>query len=154
MYIIEDSRQQKGKHNMKHDAFAEMGVDLLTSALPYGDYAYPPKVSVDTKRNMEEIAQNIGGTKNEHVRFKNECIKAKECGSQLYILVENRNGITSIDEVHKWVNPALVLRPTAITGTRLEKAMKTMSERYGVKFEFCTPEESAQRIMELLEHGQ
>ena len=151
MYIIEDSRQQKGKHETKHKEFADMGINLLTNILPYGDYAYPPKVSVDTKRNMAEIAQNIGGT--EHVRFKNECIKARDCGAQLYILVENTDGIATIDDVHKWINPDLVYRPKAITGERLEKAMKTMSERYGVKFEFCTPEQSAKRIMELLENG-
>lgn len=150
MYIIEDSRQQKGKHEIKHNSFADMGVNLLSNGLPYGDYAYPPKVSVDTKRNMEEIAQNIGGVKSEHIRFKNECIKARDCGAQLYILVENTDGIFSIDDVHKWINPDLVYRPKAITGERLEKAMKTMSSRYGVKFEFCTPEESAKRIMELL----
>lgn len=153
MYLIEDSRQQKGKHEQKHKDFADMGINLLVSTLPFGDYAYPPKVSVDTKRNMEEIAQNIGGAASEHQRFKNECIKARECGSQLIILVENTNGITCIDEVHTWINPELIYRPKAITGTRLEKAMKTMSERYGVRFEFCTPEQSAQRIMELLKNG-
>ena len=153
MYIIEDSRQQKGKHETKHKDFAEMGVNLLTNILPYGDYAYPPMISVDTKRIMEEIAQNIGGTVSEHNRFKNECIKARDCGGKLIILVENTNGITCVDDVHKWINPELIYRPRAITGERLEKAMKTMSERYGVQFEFCTPEQSAKRIMELLENG-
>lgn len=153
MYILEDSRQQKGKHETKHNDFAAMGINLLTNVLPYGDYAYPPRVSVDTKRNMEEIAQNIGGAASEHQRFKNECIKAKECGGQLIILVENTCGISSIDDVHTWINPDLVYRPRAITGTRLEKAMKTMQERYGVRFEFCKPEESAKRIMELLDNG-
>jgi ribosome-associated protein len=130
-----------------------MGVNLLTNILPYGDYAYPPKISVDTKRNMEEIAQNIGGAASEHQRFKNECIKARDCGGKLIILVENTDGITCVDEVHKWINPELVYRPRAITGARLEKAMKTMTERYGVQFEFCTPEQSAKRIMELLKNG-
>lgn len=153
MYLIEDSRQQKGKHETKHKDFADMGVNLLTNILPYGDYAYPPRVSVDTKRNMEEIAQNIGGAASEHQRFKNECVKAKECGAQLIILVENRDGIESVDDVHRWINPELVYRPKAITGARLEKAMKTMTERYGVRFEFCTPEQSAKRIMELLKNG-
>ena len=130
-----------------------MGVNLLTNILPYGDYAYPPRISVDTKRSMEEIAQNIGGAASEHQRFKNECIRARDCGGKLIILVENTNGITCVDDVHTWINPELVYRPKAITGSRLEKAMKTMSERYGVQFEFCTPEQSAKRIMELLGNG-
>ncbi len=130
-----------------------MGVNQITNILPYGDYAFPPKISVDTKRNMEEIAQNIGGAASEHQRFKNECIKARDCGGKLIILVENTDGITCVDEVHNWINPELVYRPRAITGARLEKAMKTMTERYGVQFEFCTPEQSAKKIMELLENG-
>ena len=96
---------------------------------------------------MEEIAANIGS---DHKRFKNECIAARDAGCQLVILVENTDGITSVDEVHRWINPDLVYRPKAITGDRLQKAMITMSERYGVQFEFCKPEEAAQRILELL----
>lgn len=147
MKIIEDSRQQKGKHELKHSCFEQMGVQLIRNILPFGDYAMPPTISIDTKANMAEIANNIGS---DHKRFKNECIAAKEAGCQLVILVENTDDITCVDEVHTWINPDLIYRPRAITGDRLEKAMKTMSERYGVQFEFCKPEEAAKRIMELL----
>lgn len=147
MVIIEDTRQQKDKHNIKHSHFEEMGVQLIRNMLPFGDYAIPPKVAIDTKANMEEIAHNIGS---DHKRFKNECIAAQKAGCQLIILVENTKGITCINEVCEWVNPDLVYRPRAITGERLSKAMITMSERYGVRFEFCTPDEAADRIIELL----
>lgn len=147
MHIIEDTRQKKGMHETKHEHFADMGVTLIRNMLPFGDYAYPPRVSVDTKANIDEIAENIGTS---HKRFKNECIAAKEAGCQLIILVENTIGVKSVADVHKWINPDLIYHPRAITGERLQKAMITMSERYGVRFEFCTPEESAQRIIELL----
>lgn len=147
MRIIEDTKQKKGKHEVKHNCFSNMGIVLIPNMLPFGDYALPPKVSVDTKANMEEIANNI---QSDHQRFKNECIAARDAGCQLIILVENTNNITCIDKVHFWVNPDLVYRPRAITGERLEKAMRTMSERYGVKFEFCKPEEAAERIVTLL----
>lgn len=147
MVLIEDTRQQKGQHEIKHSHFKNMGVQLVRCKLPFGDYSKPPKVSVDTKRNMQEIAQNINA---EHIRFKKECIAARDAGCQLIILTENYDGIASIDDVHTWDNPDLIYRPNATTGERLEKAMRTMSERYGVRFEFCTPEESAQRILELL----
>lgn len=147
MVLIEDTRQQRNQHEIKHSHFNDMGVSLVRCKLPFGDYAKPPTISVDTKRNMQEIAQNINA---EHVRFKKECIAARDAGCQLIILVENYDGITSIDNVHEWINPDLIYRPTATTGERLEKAMKTMSSRYGVRFEFCTPEASAQRIIELL----
>lgn len=147
MTIIEDTRQKSGMHDLKHRCFEEMGVELVRNMLPFGDYALPPTISVDTKADMAEIASNIGS---DHQRFKRECVAAKKAGCQLVILVENREGIASVDDVHTWINPDLVYRPRAITGERLEKAMKTMQERYGVRFEFCTPEEAAGRIIELL----
>ena len=147
-YIIEDSRQKQNQHEIKHSHFNEMGVQLIRCKLPFGDYALPPKITVDTKANMQEIAQNIGI---DHKRFKNECIAARDAGCQLVILVENMDGITTVTDVHKWINTDVIYRPNAITGERLQKAMLTMSERYGVRFEFCKPEESANRIMELLE---
>lgn len=151
MVIVEDTRQKSGMHELKHSHFEEMGVQLVRNMLPFGDYAVPPRVSVDTKANMEEIAQNIGS---DHKRFKRECIAARDAGCQLIVLVENTNGISSVNEVHKWINPDLIYRPRSITGDRLEKAMKTMSERYGVRFEFCEPEEAAKKILELLGVGE
>lgn len=147
MTIIEDTRQKSGMHELKHQHFEEMGVELVRNMLPFGDYALPPSISVDTKADMAEIASNIGS---DHKRFKRECIAARDVGCQLIILVENTDGIACVNDVHKWVNPELIYRPRAITGDRLQKAMLTMSERYGVRFEFCRPEESAKRIMELL----
>lgn len=147
MTIIEDTRQKSGMHELKHQHFEEMGVELVRNMLPFGDYALPPSVSVDTKADMSEIASNIGS---DHKRFKRECIAARDAGCQLIILVENTEGIACVNDVHKWVNPELIYRPRAITGERLQKAMLTMHERYGVRFEFCKPEESAKRIMELL----
>lgn len=147
MVIVEDTRQKSGMHELKHQHFEEMGVELVRNMLPFGDYALPPSISVDTKADMAEIASNIGS---DHQRFKRECIAAKNAGCQLIILVENTDGIRSVDEVHRWINPDIIYRPRAITGERLEKAMKTMNARYGVRFEFCEPEESAEKIMELL----
>lgn len=147
MTIIEDTRQKSGMHELKHQHFEEMGVELVRNMLPFGDYALPPSISVDTKADMAEIASNIGS---DHKRFKRECIAARDAGCQLIILVENTDGIACVNDVHKWVNPDLIYRPRAITGDRLQKAMLTMNERYGVRFEFCRPEESAKRIMELL----
>lgn len=151
MVLIEDTRQKTDKHTIKHESFEKMGDKLVRCKLPFGDYIISPLASVDTKENIAEIAQNIG---NDHERFKRECILAKESGCQLYVLVENEEGITSIDGVRYWVNPRLCYEPRAITGERLEKAMRTMSERYGVKFRFCHPRDSAEMIKKLLEEGQ
>lgn len=146
--LIEDSRQQAGKHDIKHLSFKNAGVEVVRCKLPFGDYAAPPAISVDTKASMDEIAANICGK--EHTRFINECKAAKAAGCQLIILVENDVGISGISEVNIWKNPRSVYSPNCVQGPRLQKAMETISERYGVRFEFCTPEEAGSRIVELL----
>ena len=154
MYIIEDSRQQKEKHAIKHDCWEAAGDSLVRCKLPVGDYALPPTVAVDTKASMAEIAQNIGGTKEEHERFRNELKLAQAIGTQLYVLIENTDGIRCLDEVEFWQNPRLVVSDRAITGTRLAKAMRTMEARYGVRFLFCRPSDSAKIIKILLQKEQ
>lgn len=153
MYIIEDTRNKPGKHDIKNGCFSDMGITVIRSKLPFGDYSAPPKVAVDTKRGLEEIAGNICGNRKEHERFKRECVNARDAGCKLVFLVENDCGISNIDDVHTWVNPNCVFHPECVQGDRLEKAMKTMQERYGCIFLFCSPEESAQKIVEILSGG-
>lgn len=148
MVIQEDTRQQAGKHNAKHEWFEANDVQLVRCKLPFGDYALVPSVSIDTKKDMDEIAANICGR--EHKRFINECKAARAAGCSLIILVENDVGITDISEVHTWINPRVIYSDKCVQGDRLQKAMETISERYGVRFMFCTPEQSGERIKELL----
>ncbi len=148
MMIIEDTRQKKDKHIIKNKSFESLGVEVVRRALPFGDYAYPPPIAVDTKENLQEIAMDLGV---EHERFRNECLLARRAGSQLYILIETEwDNIRTIDDVHLWYNPRLIVTRKAITGATLEKAMKTMNKKYGVKFMFCRPEEAAETIIKIL----
>ena len=144
--IIEDTRQQAGKHELKHKAFDEAGVRVVRCKLPFGDYALPPAVAVDTKKGLGEVAANLT---TEHARFRAECVNAFNAGTRLIILTEEP-GISSIDDVESWENPDLQYRSTAITGARLAKAMRTMEQRYGVQFAFCDPEDAAAMILKLL----
>ena len=145
--VIEDTRQKVNHHEVKHTCLEQMGVNILRCALPFGDYSLPPKICVDTKENMEEIAANMVG---DHVRFRNECMKAKLAGCHLYILVETQLGIRCVDDVVAWVNPRLRFSSKAVTGERLMKMMKTMQVRYGVTFMFCDPNDSAEMILKIL----
>ena len=151
MIIIEDTRQQAGKHDIKHDWFSEHDVQLVRSKLPFGDYALVPSIAVDTKKDMDEIAANICGKS--HTRFINECKAAKAAGCSLVFLIENTVGINDISEVHTWINPRVIYSDKCVQGDRLQRAMETISERYNVRFLFCKPEESAQKIMEILTWG-
>lgn len=148
MYLQEDTRQKNDKHNIKHECFSDMSVQLVRCKLPFGDYAPIPPVSVDTKENMDEIANNICGK--EHNRFINECKNAKEAGCKLYILVENTLGITDISQVHTWQNPRVIYSPNCVQGPRLQKAMETISERYNVTFMFCHPSDAARIVTEII----
>lgn len=152
MVIIEDTRQQSGKHDIKHNWFVTHGISLVRCKLPWGDYAIAPKVSIDTKRDMDEIAGNICGR--EHKRFINECKAARDAGCKLIILVENDLGISDISQVHLWDNPRSIYSADCIQGARLQKTMITIQERYGVTFLFCSPEDSAEKITELLDEYQ
>ena len=151
MIIQEDSRQHAGKHETKHQALEAAGHRLFRSKVIVGDYCKPPNVVIDTKESMAEIAQNIGGGKQEHQRFINELKLAKEIGCRLYVLVENEDGIRNVQDVAQWKNPRSKYSANCIQGPRLAKAMNTIEQRYGCIFQFCRPEEAADRIVQLLE---
>ena len=151
--IIVDSRQQEGKHELKHAGLRAAGYALVRSKLPHGDYAFPPKCSIDTKQSIGELYSDMT---TQHERFRNECIGAMEAGTQLVILTENEHGITNLADLAEWKeqNPDFKKRKHAqkpIDGKRLASACSTMSKRYGVMFGFCKPEETAGRIIEILE---
>lgn len=191
--IVEDVGNKIDKHITKHRWFDAHDVEVLRVPLPVGDYILYTdavadvirrkakrgidlkkldflgsyKVCVDTKRDMTEIEGNICGK--QHGRFKDECVLAQNNGVQLYILVENQDGISCLEEVSAWENPRTeryemivskhregkwksVPQPKAppTTGERLAKCMRTMQERYGVKFLFCHPDEAGERILQLL----
>ena len=55
MIILEDTRQQHGKHELKHNWWKANGVKVVRSKLVIGDYSFPPSVSVDTKASLMEI---------------------------------------------------------------------------------------------------
>ena len=148
MIIQEDTRQQAGKHNIKHAFFENADVGVVRCKLPFGDYAPVPPVSIDTKKDMDEIAQNICG--NAHRRFINECKAARDAGCKLIILVENTVGIKDISQVHIWQNPRSCYSPNCVQGPRLQKAMETISTRYGTEFRFCEPEEAGGIIIQII----
>lgn len=238
MIILEDKAQQDKKHELKHEKFAEMDVEIVRVPLPVGDYVLMNEriqdvidrkagrnrgvvgkkkvtlkngktvernvyeygvdlkkmdfvgtydVCVDTKKDIDELINDIVGR--QHERFRDECIFAQNNGIKLYVLVENLGGlvpytkdiynptIRSLQELHSWKNPRLFIMkasheiagyykngkpkyrrvqkyPKATRGETLMKACYTMQEKYGVEFLFCTPEESAGRVLSLLNGKQ
>ena len=158
--IIEDTRQQAGKHDEKHEGWAAAGVAVIRSKLAHGDYALPPVVSVDTKKDIYEVAMDIDQC---HERFRAELKGARDAGTQLVVLVENADGVSSLQDLAGWSESERHFRmrksksgnPRArkIEGERLAKACLTMQRKYGVRFEFCRPEEAAARVVQILTRG-
>ena len=146
--IIEDTRQKDGKHQQKHIGFEDLGVDLLRCKLPFGDYALPPAVSVDTKENLEEIAGNLCGSMKERDRFIRECKAAAAAGCQLVIMVETEHDGSLLD-----LGDIRIGSGKVVTGLQLYRAMTAVSGRYGVRFVLVRPEDAAKEIMRIL-HGK
>lgn len=148
MIICEDTRQQIGKHDLKHEYFARNGIKVVRSKLYVGDYSLvtDQSVCIDTKMSLNELVSDCGA---QHERFRDELIRAQEAGIRLIILVEDPK-VRSVREVFDWQNPQLVIHPRAMTGKRLYAIIRTMASKYGVEFEFCRPEESGARIVQLL----
>jgi ribosome-associated protein len=133
-------------------------------ALKKMDFLGSYHTSVDTKKDIQEIIGNICGA--QHDRFRDEVLLAQNNGIKLYVLVENKDGVKCIDDLLTWDNPRIrmakwvttpsgarrrVLKyPNATKGSTLAKAMKTMQDKYGVGFRFCSPEDAGETVLSLL----
>ena len=129
------------------------------------------KIAVDRKNSIDEICGNVCSTTKAHERFRDEVILAQKHGCKFYVLIED-DKVTSLDDLEKWQNPRekkyfyykalmaqgkklrmiLPKQPPA-SGKKLAKALRTMEEKYGVKFLFCKPKDAAERIVEILKGG-
>ena len=165
MILICDSRQQAGKHK-NIDAYCKrMGIEQVTQCLENGDYMLGAKdengnvhpignISVDTKANCLELSKDI--MSRDHERFRNCCIRAKEQGIQLVILIEEEppKGKIALWEVPKWETSDRFHRKgdpmTLVNPEALRKAMLTMWQKYDVIFEFCTRQKSPARVIQIL----
>ena len=154
--ILVDSRQQEYKHYTKHEQLKKMGYKLMVSKLPIGDYAFIDNLSivVDTKKDNFELFSNL--TK-DHVRFRNELIKAQENNIKLTILVEEK---LPQGGLNNWKSPvwksttARHKKGSLVTMANPEtmrKVMITMQEKYGVRFLFCDKSETGRWIVDILE---
>ena len=150
--ILIDSREHQHAIKRILESFDAAGVRHASTKLYVGDYQEVGNglLVVDRKQNLAEIASNVCQG---HERFRNELIRAKEAGIRIVVLCEHGGQIRSIDDVADWKNPRLRESPNAITGERLYKVLRTISERYGVDFQFCDKKQTGKKIMEILGVG-
>lgn len=193
MTLLEDLGNKENQHRTKNRYWQSQGIEVVRVPLPVGDYILLNDkvndvikrkanrgidlkkmdfvgtylVSIDTKKDIQEACGNICGKA--HARFRDECILAQNNGIKLYVLVENLDGITCINDLYNWNNPRLhnynkiaymhsigkwlskklpKAKPTS--GITLAKAMGTMQHKYDVEFVFCKPHEAGKRVLDLL----
>ena len=125
MKVCVDKAQKQGYHNTKHAQMIGLGAELISVALPVGDYVYADEkvleaikrkgdrlnkmslmgtysYSIDSKADMFEVYQNLIGK--QHPRFRDECILAMNNHIRLTILIESGPRVMSLEDVSRWRN--------------------------------------------------
>lgn len=167
MIIQQDSREKQDKKDHILQYFADNGIKVVRSKLFVGDWTRLDKqdVCIDTKFGCAEVYSNIV---QQHVRFRDECIRAQTNGIKLIILVEDET-ITDLRGVEFWKNPRYVNwckirsmqsvgkamkikqpKQPPLSSIQLMDRMKVMSERYGIEWTFTQKAECGKRIVEIL----
>ena len=140
--IIVDSREKKNQHIL--DYFVRVGEQYEIRKLSTGDYMDPssPFVTIDRKRNLQELAGNICTADN---RFWREVRRSREEGLKMVVLVEHGGQIKSMADVPKWSS-----KYSRVTGKMLYEKMFRIHVAYQVEFLFCDKRNTGRRILELL----
>lgn len=146
--ILEDSRQKPEKNKHIRHQLETLGYKVERTKVYCGDYTWATdqRVCIDTKQDLQEVCGNLTS---QHDRFRAECERAKECGIQLIILIQEPH-IKTLSDVVEWYNWRRKRNPRALSGKQLFKIMSTMCERYGVVWQFCTKQNCGQTIVRLL----
>lgn len=149
--ILCDTRQQAGKHRNVDNYFRQAGIQTDRCALYVGDYALAndQRRAVDTKQDVVELIKDVY---QDHERFRNECLRAKEAGIQLLILIEE---VLPEGGLSAWQSPKNTRGQPFTTANpeTLRRAMLTMTLKYGVRFRFCKPSDTGRIIAEYLAEG-
>lgn len=150
MVLLEDSRQQPGKHKNIAAYCKQQGIEIIRTKLLVGDYMLAGEegggVSVDTKSGVPEIAMDIF---QQHDRFRAECETAQKCGIKLIVLIEEVLPQGRLDlwqsPLDRYGKPRCKFDPAI-----LRKAMYTMQDKYGCCFRFCDGRSTGKIMMEYL----
>jgi ribosome-associated protein len=147
--ILQDTREKNNKHNNLLVDFEQLGFEVVKTKNVVGDYILASKgnVSVDIKQDMSEITNNLI---HDHERFRNECILAQKCDIKLYILIEEETSSSDLENGN-WKFKAYKRGLKCKADPKIvAKIMKSMSDKYGVKFYFTSKQYSAINVLRLL----
>lgn len=137
-----DSREQCNSEILEY--FEMVKQPYFISKVYSGDYVNfkSPKVTIDAKKDLVELCGNL--TK-DHTRFRNEILRAKnEMHCDMVVLI--REPLNSLEDVKNWSS-----KRTKMSGKQLYKIMRTMAEKYGVIWRFCTRENAGAKIIQIIQ---
>lgn len=145
MKVYIDSREKKFDHIKAY--FEKHGIEYEIRKLDVGDYQIEgkPQISVDRKRNLQELSKNLMNAK-DHSRFWKEVRRAREQKIKLFVLVEHGGQIKSIEDVAKWTD-----KYSGVSGRALMDEIYRVHISYGINFLFCDKRSTARQIIEILE---
>ena len=146
--IIVDTREQKWDHIKTY--FEEHGIEYVVKKLDEGNYfnTEHPDVVIDRKRNVQEVCSNLSSGKHNIVRFVNECKRAKNNHIRFIVLIEGTN-CKKTSDLATWES-----KYTKHTGKWLLDKMFALTVSYDVEWMFCKTNETAKKILEVLEYGE
>jgi len=150
MVLLEDTRNQPGKHKNIEAYCKQQGIEIVRTKLLVGDYMLTGPnsggISVDTKYGVPELASNVF---QEHERFRAECELAQKCGISLVVLIEE---VLPGGLLENWRSPrgADGLPRHKFDPAKLKKSMLTMQDKYNVRFRFCDGRSTGRVLLEYL----
>ena len=149
--VLADTRQQKDKFITNY--FDKNNIQWVRTGLPSADYMAVRydngfikdySVLIDTKKDVEEIVSNLCQT-TQHERIKREISKARELGCKKFIFLICDNKIKTPSDLLNWSS-----KRTKVKGETICKIMKTMQQKYDIKFLFTSKQKAGKVIIDLL----
>lgn len=146
--IIVDTREQKWDHIRQY--FDKHGIEYEVKKLDEGDYFNTecPDIVIDRKAHLQELCTNLSKGSHNIVRFTNECKRARQNNLRFIVLIEGTNYRT-VKEVAAWQS-----KYSKHTGKWLVDRMFAMTLSYNVEWMLCRKNETAKRILEVLNYGK
>lgn len=153
--IIVDTREKPHAIAGILDYFERNGIQYEKKKLDYGDYMLKepqdgPKISIDRKQNIAELAKNCT---RESERFRREMDRAAADGAKLVILVEqNRYSdrgeivtVRDISDLIRWSSPHTMVR-----GEKVFRVLNSWTKKWPISVEFCSKRSTGRIIKEIL----
>lgn len=154
--IIVDTREKPRAIVGILNYFDTHGVEYQKEKLDYGDYMDPdgPKVSIDRKQNIAELAKNCT---RESERFRREMDRAAADGARLVILVEQNRykdrdewiHVSDISDLIRWSSPHTMVR-----GEKVYRVLASWRAKWPISVVFCDKRQTGRYICEILHTGE